>query len=103
MGDHNQMTYHEDVARLEALGVLAEDAILVATQGLKPGAPLLLWRLAEAQRAGRCQLEVVSAPDCGCPNMEEWVVVARFRPTDTLIWEPPAPPRELALLAVECN
>eukprot|EP00811_Abedinium_folium_P006780 NODE_16251_length_1004_cov_6.198404.p1 GENE.NODE_16251_length_1004_cov_6.198404~~NODE_16251_length_1004_cov_6.198404.p1 ORF type:complete len:226 (-),score=71.94 NODE_16251_length_1004_cov_6.198404:242-919(-) len=101
--DHNQMIYHEDVARLEASGVLADGAGLVATQALKPGAPLLVWRLAEAQKAGRCALEIVSAPDCGLPYMEEWVVVARLHSDRLPPWEPTEPPRELLLLAAECN
>jgi len=101
--DHNQITYHEDVAQLEALGILADNALLIATQGLKPGAPLLLWRLAEAQKAGRCELDVVSAPDCGCPRMEEWVVLARLRALEDTEWEPPDPPSEVAFLAAECN
>lgn len=103
--DHNQMIYHEDTARLEQLGVLRDGALLVATQGLKPGAPLLFWRLAEAARADRCWLEIISAPDCGCPNMEEWVVLAELRAFDTTddAWEPRAPPKELLNLAAECN
>lgn len=102
--DHNQITYHQDLAQLEALGVLADGALLAATQGLKPGAPLLLWRLAEAQRAGRCRLCLVSAPDCGCPLMEEYVVLATLAaPGDARPWEPREAPYDLALLAVECN
>mmetsp|Transcript_68172 Transcript_68172/g.199468 ORF Transcript_68172/g.199468 Transcript_68172/m.199468 type:complete len:395 (-) Transcript_68172:16-1200(-) len=112
--DHNQITYHEDLAQLEALGMLADGAVLAATQGLKPGAPLLLWRLAEAQKAGRCKLEVVSSPDCGCPMMEDWVVLAEFHVPEVdgagadvggaaTGWAPPDPPYELALLAAECN
>lgn len=98
--DHNQMTYHQDVAQLETQGVLADGALLVATQVLKPGAPLLLWRLVEAQAQGACLLDVVSAPDCGCPMMEDWVVVAELRSTPLELADPP---RELVLLAVECN
>lgn len=108
--DHNQMIYHEDVARLEASGVLEEGAFLVATQVLKPGAPLLLWRLAHAERSGRCSapLELVSAPDCGCPMMEDWVAVAQLRACTREVdgskqWDPPEPPAELQLLAAECN
>lgn len=100
--DHNQMIYHEDLARLERLGVLSDGALLVATQGLKPGAPLLFWRLAEAARADRCRLDVVSAPDCGCPNMEEWVVLAEMRACEK-DWEPRLPPKGLLNLAAECN
>merc|ERR1711964_165550 len=48
--DHNQITYHEDIAALAALGVLSEGATFVATQVLKPGAPLLLWWLKQAER-----------------------------------------------------
>lgn len=98
--DHNQMTYHQDVAQLETQGVLADGALLVATQVLKPGAPLLLWRLVEAKAQGACLLDVVSAPDCGCPMMEDWVVVAELRSTPLELADPP---RELVLLAVECN
>lgn len=105
--DHNQMIYHEDLARLEALDVLADGALLVATQVLKPGAPLLLWRLRQAELAGRLSapLELVSSPDCGCPLMEEWVVVAELVAFHGpgAVWEPDEAPKELRLLAAECN
>jgi len=104
--DHNQITYHQDLRQLESLGLLADGALVIATQVLKPGAPLLIWRLAQAQQAGRCELEVVSAPDCGCPLMEDWVVLARMHVAANEVddvWEPPSPPHELTLLAVECN
>ncbi|CAK0878054.1 unnamed protein product [Prorocentrum cordatum] len=101
--DHSQITYHRDLAQLEALGVLASDARVVATQGLKPGAPLLAWRLAQAEKAGRCSVEVVSSPDCGCRMMEDWVVTAQIHGQPQDSWEPPEPPFQLALLAAECN
>ncbi|CAE8585895.1 unnamed protein product, partial [Polarella glacialis] len=102
--DHNQITYHQDFAQLEAMQMLAKDSLLAATQGLKPGAPLLLWRLAEGQKLGRYEFEVVSSPDCGCKQMEDWVVLARFRADNgSQDWSPPEPPREISLLAAECN
>eukprot|EP00927_Polykrikos_kofoidii_P027937 TRINITY_DN24465_c0_g1_i1.p1 TRINITY_DN24465_c0_g1~~TRINITY_DN24465_c0_g1_i1.p1 ORF type:complete len:378 (-),score=45.58 TRINITY_DN24465_c0_g1_i1:104-1153(-) len=104
--DHNQMMYHADLSRLESAGLLCVGARLVATQCLKPGAPLLLWWLSEAERAGRCHLDIVSAPDCGCPAMEDWVVVADFVQGDSggsEVVVPRAPATELALLAAECG
>lgn len=102
--DHNQMTYHEDLARLEVSRLLCDRATLAFTQCLKPGAPLLLWRLAEAQRAGRGRMDIVSSPDCGCPRMEDWVVLAESRVgASETPWLPPEPPSGLRALAAECN
>merc|ERR1740121_2669488 len=107
------MTYHEDLARLERVEVLRYEAFVVATQVLKPGAPLLLWRLAHAERAGRLStpLELVSAPDCGgLARMEDWVAVAALAAVPSGaggagagVWEPPEPPAELRMLAAECG
>jgi len=101
--DHNQMIYHQDVRRLEAAGVIGAGTVVVATQVLKPGAPLLAWHLAEQRRLGRCSLELVSSPDCGQPMMEDWVAVARYS-ADPRGWEAPEPaPEALQQLARLCN
>lgn len=104
--DHNQMTYHQDLAQLEENDLLAHGASVIATQVLKPGAPLLVWRLKQAEQAGRlCDpLEIVSSPDCGCPRMEDWVAIASLKSTSRgERWVPSEPPEELRVLAAECN
>ena len=55
--DHKKMTCHQGVAQLETQGVLADRVLLAVTQVLKPGAPLMFWRLVEAQAQGACLLE----------------------------------------------
>lgn len=105
--DHNQMIYHEDIQRLEAAGLVGPGTIITATQVLKPGAPLLAWHFAERQREGLCTLDLVSAPDCGLPLMEDWVAVARY--SEGCIkkaggWTSPKPaPESLQCLARLCN
>lgn len=101
--DHNQMTYHEDVAQLIDHDLLSQGSLLVASQLLKPGAPMLLWYLRQAELAGRLvgPPEFISTPDCGCPMMEDWVVVAELRAAGP--WQPPEAPQALRLLAAECN
>ena len=45
--DHNQMTYHKDLAQLQQSRLLSSEALFCATQILKPGAPLLLSMLSQ--------------------------------------------------------
>eukprot|EP00434_Breviolum_minutum_P010646 symbB.v1.2.009391.t1/scaffold531.1/size191016/3 len=109
--DHNQMTYHKDLAQLQRSRMLSTDVLFAATQGLKPGAPLLLWQLAEAKQAGIwSELDFVSCPDCGFRRMEDWVVLARGNAATTRSLKKkempkifPQAPREVLLLAAECN
>lgn len=109
--DHNQMTYHKDLAQLQRSKLLSRDVLFAATQGLKPGAPLLLWQLTQGHEAGVwSQLDIVSCPDCGFRRMEDWVVLAHGNAAKTRSLKrrespqtfPPAP-REVLLLAAECN
>eukprot|EP00913_Durusdinium_trenchii_P034458 g32239.t1 len=76
--DHNQMTYHRDLAQLQQSRLLSREVLFAATQCLKPGAPLLLWQLVQERKVDVWSaLEIVSCPDCGFNRMEDWVVLAR--------------------------
>ncbi|CAE7038449.1 Comt [Symbiodinium natans] len=106
--DHNQMTYHADLSQLQESGLLSKEVLFAATQALKPGAPLLLWHLKEAQKADVfSELDIVSSPDCGFKEMEDWTVLARATRAKTRSLKrrvsTSRPPRELVLLAAECN
>ncbi|CAK8986419.1 unnamed protein product [Durusdinium trenchii] len=108
--DHNQMTYHRDLAQLQQSRLLSREVLFAATQCLKPGAPLLLWQLVQERKVDVWSaLEIVSCPDCGFNRMEDWVVLARgAAKTRSLKRREPknlrtAPPRDLVLLAAECN
>eukprot|EP00439_Symbiodinium_sp_Y106_P062850 s3060_g9.t1 len=108
--DHNQMTYHQDLSQLQESGLLSKEVLFAATQSLKPGAPLLLWNLHEAKKAGIfSELDIVSSPDCGFKEMEDWTVLAKATTTRTRSLKrrqavtTSKAPRELTLLAAECN
>ena len=110
--DHNQITYHKDLSQLQESGLLSKEVLFAATQALKPGAPLLLWHLQEAQKAGVfSEVEIVSSPDCGFKEMEDWTVLVKAATTRTrslkrrqaVATSSLAIPRELVLLAAECN
>ena len=58
--DHSNVVMLEDLRALERLGLLRRDALVVAVQLLKPGAPLYLWH---ALRSPCWRTRVVSLPD----------------------------------------
>lgn len=89
--DHSGSIYHEDLAALEQLGLLASDAVIVADNVLKPGAPLFLWQL-----SGKAfDTKLVSLGEFAQPDIEDWMAVARRRKPRV----PSAPPAELQLLS----
>lgn len=72
--DQRGSRYDEDLAALESLGLLRPGAVLVADNVLKPGAPLLLWRLAKP-RPDAYEAVFVSLEEFAMP-VEDWMAVA---------------------------
>lgn len=75
--DQRGSLYHEDLKCLESSKVLHPGAVIVADNVLKPGAPLLLWRLAVHHRYCVQQL---SMPEFAMP-VEDWMAVAVVKDT----------------------
>lgn len=75
--DQRGSLYHEDLQCLENGKVLHPGAVIVADNVLKPGAPLLLWRLAVNHRYCVQQL---SMPEFAMP-VEDWMAVAVVKDT----------------------
>eukprot|EP00931_Biecheleriopsis_adriatica_P124187 TRINITY_DN9929_c1_g1_i1.p1 TRINITY_DN9929_c1_g1~~TRINITY_DN9929_c1_g1_i1.p1 ORF type:complete len:830 (+),score=177.74 TRINITY_DN9929_c1_g1_i1:144-2492(+) len=71
--DQRGSRYHEDLELLESLNLLHPGAVLVADNVLKPGAPLLLWRL--ARESDRYCSQQLSVQEFAMP-VEDWMSVA---------------------------
>ncbi|CAJ1460127.1 unnamed protein product [Effrenium voratum] len=75
--DQRGSLYHEDLHNLERSGLLRPGAVVIADNVLKPGAPLLLWRLATSPKYSVQQLSV---QEFAMP-VEDWMAVAVVKDT----------------------
>eukprot|EP00747_Dinoflagellata_sp_TGD_P061215 gnl/TRDRNA2_/TRDRNA2_152409_c0_seq2.p1 gnl/TRDRNA2_/TRDRNA2_152409_c0~~gnl/TRDRNA2_/TRDRNA2_152409_c0_seq2.p1 ORF type:complete len:350 (-),score=57.01 gnl/TRDRNA2_/TRDRNA2_152409_c0_seq2:50-1099(-) len=72
--DHSGSIYHEDLAALEQLQLLAPGAVVVADNVLKPGAPLFLWHLF----CGAYSTRIFSVREFVQTSIEDWMVVCTW-------------------------
>lgn len=73
--DHSGSVYHEDLAALEELDLLAPGAVIVADNVLKPGAPLFLWHVLSAEY----DVSLISVREFVQTSIEDWVAVCVWR------------------------
>eukprot|EP00927_Polykrikos_kofoidii_P042616 TRINITY_DN36648_c0_g1_i1.p1 TRINITY_DN36648_c0_g1~~TRINITY_DN36648_c0_g1_i1.p1 ORF type:complete len:1099 (-),score=193.23 TRINITY_DN36648_c0_g1_i1:8-3304(-) len=74
--DQRGSRYDADLGVLERGGVLADGAVVVADNVLKPGAPLFLWVV--SRRGARYETEVVSLPEFAMAEVEDWMTVSTY-------------------------
>lgn len=72
--DHSGSVYHEDLASLEDLGLLAPNAVIVADNVLKPGAPLFLWHI----HSGAYDVTLLSVPEFVQTSIEDWLAICTW-------------------------
>ena len=70
--DQKGSRYVEDLEMLENQGLLLPDAIVVADNVLKPGAPLFLWRLV---KSGAYDMDIVQLKEFAMPS-EDWMSIS---------------------------
>ncbi|CAE7322574.1 COMT [Symbiodinium natans] len=91
--DQRGSLYHEDLHALESAGLLHPGAVLLADNVLKPGAPLLLWRLLADPKYEALQLAM---QEFAMP-VEDWMALAVIK--DMTARQPQAPaPKQLRAL-----
>mmetsp|Transcript_50201 Transcript_50201/g.155145 ORF Transcript_50201/g.155145 Transcript_50201/m.155145 type:complete len:445 (-) Transcript_50201:16-1350(-) len=86
--DHRGTKYHEDLAQLEWLRVLAPGALVIADNVLRPGAPQFLWHVhSSAAYRPVTWAFVDNTPFPG----EDWLTVAALdaAPSEGAPWPPP--------------
>lgn len=74
--DHSGSAYLDDLLTLENHGLLGKNAVIVADNVLKPGAPLFLWHVVHG---GKYDVVLVSVPEFVQTVIEDWVAVCVWR------------------------
>ena len=72
--DQRGTAFHDDQQYLEQCGLLAEPAVLVADNVLKPGAPYHVWRISTMPHY---QTDIIDLREFGSAPVEDWRAVAR--------------------------
>ncbi|CAK9117750.1 unnamed protein product [Durusdinium trenchii] len=93
--DQRGSRYEEDLASLQRLSLLREEAVVVADNVLKPGAPRYLWQVC---RSGAFDTEVVRVFEFAMP-VEDWMSVSVVRGGTTAATAAFATPSELEELS----
>ncbi|CAE8645608.1 unnamed protein product, partial [Polarella glacialis] len=73
--DQRGSRFWEDLESLDQLGLLSEEAVIVADNTLKPGAPTFLWHVCAVD--GPWETRVVAVKDFGSFGVEDWMSVSR--------------------------
>mmetsp|Transcript_109610 Transcript_109610/g.353704 ORF Transcript_109610/g.353704 Transcript_109610/m.353704 type:complete len:730 (-) Transcript_109610:43-2232(-) len=93
--------FGSDLRVLEASGLLAPGAVVVADNVLKPGAPAYLWHVVYG---GSYETEIVSVEEFAMPGTEDWMSVSRYWPvTRDAQAAPPKPPSVVRRLEWEAD
>ncbi|CAK0832436.1 unnamed protein product [Prorocentrum cordatum] len=92
--DQRGSRYAADLAALRRGGLLADRAVVVADNVLKPGAPEFLW---EVLRSGCFHTQVVSVSEYAMPGVEDWMSLSVHLKQD----ERGAPPLPRSLRRME--
>merc|ERR1719428_2358547 len=79
--DQRGSRYTQDLETLENQGLLLPDAIVVADNVLKPGAPLFLWRLV---KSGAYVTEILQLQEFAMPS-EDWMSISARRSSCTQV------------------
>lgn len=94
--DQKGTRFHSDLALMEELGLLADDAVVLADNVLKPGAPLYIWHLACGPYANCTAVSVREF----LLQSEDWMVMAFH---DASRGPAAPPPPQLHRLAFESD
>lgn len=83
--DQKGTRFHSDLALMEELGLLADGAVVLADNVLKPGAPLYIWHLAHGPYNS---LTAVSVREFLLQS-EDWMVMAFYDSSKGPVKKPP--------------
>jgi len=97
--DQRGTSFHEDLQRLERLKLLADPAVVIADNVLKPGAPYHVWRICSMPHY---RTDIVDLREFGSAPVEDWITVSWVYPGKTY-GQPAEERRELTALARESD
>lgn len=97
--DQRGTKFHEDLKYLENLDLLAEPAVLVADNVLKPGAPYHVWRIGSMPHY---TTDIIDLREFGSAQVEDWMTVTWVRRGETY-GKDFQPQKELVALAREAD
>mmetsp|Transcript_28164 Transcript_28164/g.50840 ORF Transcript_28164/g.50840 Transcript_28164/m.50840 type:complete len:971 (-) Transcript_28164:50-2962(-) len=97
--DQRGTAFHDDAQRLEQINLLAEGAVLVADNVLKPGAPYHVWRICSMPHY---KTDIIDLREFGSAPVEDWMTVSWLRRGESY-GKVPAELRELTALARESD
>jgi len=97
--DQRGTAFHEDLQNLESKGLLADPAVIIADNVLKPGAPYHVWRIASMPHY---KTDIVDLREFGSAPVEDWMTVSWASRGETY-GRPAAERRELTALARESD
>lgn len=97
--DQRGTAFHDDLQKLEQINLLADDAVVVADNVLKPGAPYHVWRISSMPHY---KTDIVDLREFGSAPVEDWMTVSWVRRGESF-GKKPAELRELTSLARESD
>eukprot|EP00927_Polykrikos_kofoidii_P031259 TRINITY_DN26908_c0_g1_i1.p1 TRINITY_DN26908_c0_g1~~TRINITY_DN26908_c0_g1_i1.p1 ORF type:complete len:980 (+),score=206.02 TRINITY_DN26908_c0_g1_i1:74-3013(+) len=71
--DQRGTAFHDDLRRLEELGLMTNPAVVVADNVLKPGAPYHVWRICSMPHY---RTDIVDLREFGSAPVEDWITVS---------------------------
>lgn len=97
--DQRGTAFHEDLQSLEKMGLLADPAVVVADNVLKPGAPYHVWRIASMPHY---RTDIIDLREFGSAPVEDWMTVSWVHRCESY-GQPARELRELTDLARESD
>ncbi|CAK9045086.1 Catechol O-methyltransferase [Durusdinium trenchii] len=78
--DQRGTAFHDDLKTLERLNLMAENAVVIADNVLKPGAPYHVWRISTLPHYAT---DIIDLREFGSAPVEDWMTVSwvRFGPS----------------------
>eukprot|EP00445_Apocalathium_hangoei_P015348 CAMPEP_0203877280 /NCGR_PEP_ID=MMETSP0359-20131031/21896_1 /ASSEMBLY_ACC=CAM_ASM_000338 /TAXON_ID=268821 /ORGANISM="Scrippsiella Hangoei, Strain SHTV-5" /LENGTH=942 /DNA_ID=CAMNT_0050796211 /DNA_START=34 /DNA_END=2859 /DNA_ORIENTATION=+ len=71
--DQRGTAFHDDLQRLERIGLLSDPAVVVADNVLKPGAPYHVWRISSMPHY---RTDIIDLREFGSAPVEDWMTVS---------------------------
>merc|ERR1719476_594886 len=78
--DQRGTAFHDDMQRMERLGLLSNPAVIIADNVLKPGAPYHVWRISSMPHYAT---DIVDLREFGSAPVEDWMTVSWVRRGET--------------------
>lgn len=71
--DQRGTAFHDDLQHLERIGLLADPAVVIADNVLKPGAPHHVWRIGSMPHY---RTDIIDLREFGSAPVEDWITVS---------------------------